>query len=105
MKNIVSYVQCTSFVRLELVNVAIFERAFGKGQLFGAVINEQRAFDELATVKSRQNCLATKIENLGLKARAPYDPLFRWATKAHFSTVSHSERSGHDPSGSRRRAI
>jgi hypothetical protein len=24
-----------------------------------------------------QNCLATKIEDLGLEARAPYDPLFR----------------------------
>jgi hypothetical protein len=31
MKNIVSYVQRASFVRLELVNVAILERAFGKG--------------------------------------------------------------------------
>jgi len=31
MKDIVSYVQPALFVWLELVDIAIFERAFGKG--------------------------------------------------------------------------
>jgi hypothetical protein len=41
------------------------------------VVNEQRAFDKLATVKAREKALASKIEILGLKAFAPDDALFR----------------------------
>ena len=42
------------------------------------VVDEQSAFDELATVKPRETDLASKIEMLTLKTFVPDDALFRW---------------------------
>jgi hypothetical protein len=64
-------------VCFQCIDVAIFKHAFGKRQLSCATVNEQRAFDELATVKADKNAFAPKIKMLGLKAFAPYYAFFR----------------------------
>jgi hypothetical protein len=52
--------------------------------LFCAVVNEQCAFHELATVKASECYFAAKIELISLKPFAVYDALFRWPFGAHF---------------------
>ena len=53
-------------------------------QLLCAVVNEQCAFDELATIKAREKAFASKIKILGLKAFAPNYAFFRRPIMDHF---------------------
>jgi len=61
--------------------------------LFCAVVNEQCAFHELATVKASECYFAAKIELISLKPFAVYDALFRWPRRA----ISHRTRSLYTP--------
>jgi hypothetical protein len=62
IEDIISNEQAAIFVRCEFVDIAIFEVAFGKRQLLCPIVDEQRAFNELAAVKAGKNYLAAKIE-------------------------------------------
>jgi hypothetical protein len=55
------------------------------------VVDEQGAFDELATIKPRENDLASKIELLTLKAFVPDDALFRWSIGTLLSALVFGE--------------
>ena len=52
IEEIIPHVQPAFFVLFQLIDVAVFEDAFGKRQVLCAVVNEQCAFDELAAVKA-----------------------------------------------------
>jgi hypothetical protein len=84
-RKIVPQVKATLFVRVELVDVAVFENAFGKRQLRCFVVDKQRAFDEFAMIKPLENYFAAKIEILSLKRFIPNDALFDWSIGTHFS--------------------
>jgi hypothetical protein len=84
IEEIIPHVQAALFIQFQLIDIAIFEYAFGKRQLLGGVVNEQCAFYELATVKAGENAFAPKIKMLGLKAFAPDDAFFLWPIGAHF---------------------
>jgi hypothetical protein len=55
------------------------------------VVDEQGAIDEFATIKPRENDLASKIELLTLKAFVPDDALFRWSIGTHLSPLVFGE--------------
>jgi hypothetical protein len=89
IEEIIPHVQPAFYILLQLVDIAVFEHAFGKRQLLCAVVNQQRAFDELATIKAPEKAFASKIKILGLKALAPNYTFFR-KPLAHFFGLSPS---------------
>ena len=97
IKEIIAHVKTTFFVGLQPINIAVFKYAGRKCQLPGTVVDKERAFDEFAIVKARENDLASKIEMLRVKTFVPYDALFGWSLRAHcfaFSaSVSRASRS------------
>jgi len=76
IKEIIAHVQTSFFIGLQPINTAVFKYAGRKCQLLGTVVDQQRAFDEFAIVKARENESASKIEMLRLKTFVPYDALF-----------------------------
>src|SRR5258706_13952636 len=75
--------RCAWLARWDCVE-ALAEPLVCHACLKGAVVNETRAFDELATIIAGENAFAAKIEILSLKSLAVYDSLFRWPFGAHF---------------------
>ena len=64
------------FVRTELGDVAVFERAVGEGKIFSLVVDQDRAFHEFAFVVSGKGNSATKVKRASLKSLCEYDALF-----------------------------
>jgi len=75
-KEIIFHVQTTLFIGLQPINIAVFKDAGSKCQLLGSVVDKQRAINEFAIVKTRENNSVSKIELLRLKTFVPYDALF-----------------------------
>jgi hypothetical protein len=78
-------------VRLQLIDVAVFEDAGCERQLLGGVVNKERAFHELATIIAGENAFAFKIKMRALETFAVDDALFRWIIRLHlfsFTPVS-----------------
>jgi hypothetical protein len=103
IEDIIPNEQAAIFVRREFIDIAIFEVALGKRQLLSFVVDEERAIHEFASIKTRNNYLASKIEKLGPKALAVYDTLFRGPVRCHFfafglsfykPVILHSVRAG-----------
>ena len=52
------------------------------------MVDQQRAFHELATIIAGENAFASKIKMHALKAFAVYDALVGWVVRAHFFAFS-----------------
>jgi hypothetical protein len=62
IEEIVHHIQPACFVRLELINIAVFENAGSERKLLCGMVDQQRAFHELATIIAEENAFAPKIK-------------------------------------------
>ncbi len=60
-----------SLVCVDMIDVAVLERAAGEGELFGAAIKHDGAFHEGAAIKAGKMNLAAEIKYLGVKGIIP----------------------------------
>src|ERR1700733_4820856 len=105
IEEIVHHIQTACFVRFQLIDIAVFENATGERQLLRGVVDQQRAFHELATIIAGENALAPKIKLLALKAFTVYDALIRRISRDHFlfGRSTRTSRNSSGPLVSRRR--
>jgi len=67
IEEVIRRVKPAGFIRLQVVDIAVFENAGGKRQLLSGLIDQQRAFYELAAIIAGEDAFAAKVKMNPLK--------------------------------------